>query len=189
MMKEDCADSVTYCFDLQQVQVLPKAPIQEAFYAQQLSFYAFCVTDIAMKSPVFYTWLEHEAGRGVVEISSALTDFLKKTDFDTDTKHLRLFSDGCGGQNKNSHMVHALILWLFNDAPKTIETVTMVFPVRGHSFMPADRIFGQIELQLRSHPYMKSPDKYYEIYSKKGDVRKLGSDWKPYDIKDGHKSH
>lgn len=183
LMKEESADTVAYCFDLQQVQVLPKAPITEAFYAQQLAFYAFCVTDILTKTPVFYTWLEHEAGRGVVEISSALTNFLKETDFDPDVKHLRLFSDGCGGQNKNSHMVHALMLWLFNNAPKSIETITMTFPVRGHSFMPADRVFGQVELALRSHAFIKSPDKYYEIYSKKGQVRKLGSDWILYDIK------
>ncbi|CAG9827127.1 unnamed protein product [Diabrotica balteata] len=119
-MKEESADSVTYCFDLQQVQNLPKAPITEALYSQQLAFYAFCVIDILTKTPVFYTWLEHEALRGMVEISFALTDFLKKTDFDPDIKHLRLFSDGCGGQNKNSHMVHALTLWLLNNAPKTI---------------------------------------------------------------------
>lgn len=183
LMKEDSADSVAYCFDLQQVQVLPKAPITEAFYAQQLAFYAFCVTDILTKTPVFYTWLEHEAGRGVVEITSALSDFLKKTNFDPDVKHLRLFSDGCGGQNKNSHMIHALMLWLLNNAPKTIEKITMTFPVRGHSFMPADRVFGQVELHLRSHAFIKSPEKYYEIYSKKGQVRKLGSDWILYDIK------
>lgn len=182
-MKEEFIDCVTYCFDLQQVQVLPKVPIQEAFYAQQLSFYAFCVTDIPCKTPVFYTWVEHEAGRGVTEVSSALTDFLNKVGFDPDTKHLRLFSDGCGGQNKNSHMVHALILWLFNDAPKTIETITLTFPVRGHSYMPADRVFGQIELKLRSHAFIKTPEKYYEIYSQQGQVRKLGSEWVLYDVK------
>lgn len=184
LMNEEFADTVSYCFDLQQVQVLPKAPITEAFYAQQLAFYVFCVTDFSTKNPVFYTWLEHEAGRGVVETSSAVTDFLRKTDFDPDVKHIRLFSDGCGGQNKNSHMVHALMLWLFNDAPKTIETITMTFPVRGHSFMPADRVFGQVELVLRSHAFIKSPEKYYEIYSTKGEVRKLGSDWILYNIKD-----
>lgn len=91
-MKQDSADSFTYCSDLQQVQVLPKAPIQEAFYAQQLAFYVFCVTDIPCGTPVFYI-------RGVTEVSSALIDFLSKVGFDRDTKHLRLFSDGCGGQN------------------------------------------------------------------------------------------
>lgn len=144
LMKEESDDPVSYCFDLQQVQVLPKAPIQEAFYAQQLSFYAFCITDIPCKTPVFYTWLEHEAGRGVTEVRSAVTDFLSKVGFDPDTKHLRLFSDGCGGQNKNSHLVHALILWLFNNAPKTLDTITLTFPVRGHSYMPADRVFGHV---------------------------------------------
>lgn len=72
-----------------------------------------------MKNPVFYTWLEHEASREVIEISSALTDFLSKVGFDPEIKELRLFCDGCGQQNKNSHLIHALMLWFLNDAPKS----------------------------------------------------------------------
>ena len=34
IMKESHEDSVSFCFDLQQVQVLPKIPIQEAYYAR-----------------------------------------------------------------------------------------------------------------------------------------------------------
>lgn len=188
LMKDKPEPSASYCFDLQQVQVLPKVPIQDAFYAQQLSFYCFCVTDVDIKSPVFYTWMEHQAKRGSAETSSALRDFLNKTEFGPDIRQLRLFADGCAGQNKNSHVMHMLMLWLQKDAPQSIRSVILIFPVRGHSYLPADRVFGQIEKSARSYSTIKTPTQYYEIYSKKGVVRQLGTDWVVYDIKTALKS-
>lgn len=188
LLKEKPAHSITYCFDLQQVQVLPKVPIQDAFYAQQLSFYCFCVTGVDIKKPVFYTWMEHQAKRGSAETSSALRDFLNKAEFGSDIKHIRLFADGCAGQNKNAHVMHMLMLWLYRDAPQNIESVVITFPIRGHSYLPADRVFGQIEKVTRSFSTIKSPTQYYDIYSKKGEVRQLGNDWVVYDIKSALKS-
>lgn len=153
-MNENPVQSVSYCFDLQQVQVLPKVPIQDAFYAQQLSFYCFCVTDVNIKKTVFYTWMEHQAKRGSAETSSALRDF--KPEFDPDVKQIRLFADGCSGQNKNAHVMHMLMLWLYREAPQNIKSVVLAFPVRGHSYLPADRVFGQIEKVTRSYSTMKN---------------------------------
>lgn len=183
LMQEQLPNSVSYCFDLQQVQILPKVPIQDAFYAQQLSFYCFCVTTIDIKKPIFYTWLENQAKRGSAETSSALHDFLNKQEFAPHITKVRLFADGCGGQNKNAHLMHMLMLWLYNDSPKTIESVEVIFPVRGHSYLPADRVFGQIEKVTRSYSTIKTPTQYYKIYAKTGEVRKLGTDWSIYDIK------
>lgn len=187
LMKDNTENSMSLCFDMQQVQVLPKTPIGDAFYSQQLSFYAFCVTDIACKTPVFYTWLEHQAGRGCTEVGSALYDFFNQMEFPENVTDLRLFSDGCAGQNKNNHIIHMLMIWLNRKAPPRMKTITMFFPVRGHSYMPADRVFGRVEKLLRAHTEIKSPEKYREIYVKVGQVKSLGKDWKLIDIK--HASH
>ncbi|XP_031327207.1 uncharacterized protein LOC116182841 [Photinus pyralis] len=182
LMKTEVPNTVSYCFDLQQVQVLPKVPIQEAFYAQQLSIYFFCVTKLNCQEPIFYTWMEHQAGRGATETSSAIIDFLKRTEFPEDATKIRFFADGCGGQNKNSHVIHALMFWLHTSGEK-IKEIEIIFPIRGHSYLPADRIFGRIEKILRSHSLIKTPDAYWELYTKVGEVRKLGSDWNLLDVK------
>ncbi|KAK5644754.1 hypothetical protein RI129_006054 [Pyrocoelia pectoralis] len=184
LMKEEFANAVSFCFDLQQVQSLPKVPIQDAFYAQQLSFYFLCITATNCKNPVFYSWMEHQAVRGATEISSALLDFLKKTNFPPNIDTLRLFSDGCGGQNKNSFIIHMLMLWLHNFAPETMKKIEVTFPVRGHSYLPADRIFGRVEKILRRHAVIKTPEKYWELYSTVGEIRKLGPDWSLFNIKE-----
>lgn len=116
LMNEQTEDSIHFCFDMQQVQCLPKLPIGEAFYLRQLAYYCFCVTDIKSEDPVFYTWSEDAAGRGANEVSSALVDFLNKYQFPENCKIIKLFADGCAGQNKNHIVMNSLALWLYNNA-------------------------------------------------------------------------
>lgn len=181
-MKERPENTLSFCFDLQQVQVLPKLPIQEAIYARQLAYF-FCITDLDSVDPVFYSWTENQTSRGAIQISSASTDFLSKLDILPETRSVRLFCDGCPGQNKNSHIVHVIMTWMPQKAPKNVENVSITFPVRGHSFLPADRVFGRIEKKIRLQSTIKSPEEYWEIYREYGEVRVLGNDWEIFDIK------
>lgn len=111
LMREEVPESLSFCFDMQQVQPLPRTPINDAFYAQQINFYILTCVDLQSNNPVFYTWTEDLAGRGSIEVSSAILNHLNSLDLNG-IKILRLFCDGCGGQNKNSHVVHALYYWL-----------------------------------------------------------------------------
>lgn len=70
-LKADVPDSKTLCFDLQQIQPLPKTQIQEAYYSRQIGFYALCIADTATNKPDFFTWTEEQAGKGSAEVSSA----------------------------------------------------------------------------------------------------------------------
>ncbi|CAH2003243.1 unnamed protein product [Acanthoscelides obtectus] len=182
LAKEDSPNSITFCFDMQQVQPLPRTPISDAFYSHQVSLYIFCCVDMNSRHPTFYTWTEIQAGRGSVQIGSALLNYLDSLELE-DIEVLRLFCDGCGGQNKNSHIVHALYFWLKNRPPGTLNEIQLTFPVRGHSFLPADRVFGRVEKSLRKNPTILSKDEYFEKYSEFGTVKELGIEWNLYDIK------
>lgn len=182
LLKEDPPNSYSFCFDLQQIHPLPKTPIQDAFYLRQISLYAFCCVDVKSKNPVFYTWTEDEASRGSTEIGSALLAHLRSLDLEN-IETLRLFCDGCGGQNKNAHIVHCLALWLRIEAPSSLNHLVLHFPVRGHSYLPADRVFGRVEKMLKKHSIIHNPEEYHKYYRKVGRVRKVGKDWQLYDIK------
>lgn len=41
--------------------------------------------------------------------------------------------------------------WLITDAPRHVKKVEIIFPVVGHSFIPPDRVFVQIENILKKH--------------------------------------
>ena len=59
------------------------------------------------------------------------------------SRKLRLFSDSCFGQNKNMTMISMLSALRKTAFPNL--DVEHTFPIRGHSFLPADRVFGRIE--------------------------------------------
>lgn len=182
LLKESPPGSLSFCFDLQQVHPLPKTPIQDAFYLRQISFYNFCCVDINSRNPVFYTWTENQAGRGSTEIGSALVAHLRSLNLNS-VRSLRLFCDGCGGQNKNSHIIHILAFWLRNEAPASVTEIILHFPVRGHSYLPADRVFGRAEKILKTHNIIANPEEYRGYYGQVGRVRSLGTDWELYNIK------
>ncbi|CAH1112115.1 unnamed protein product [Psylliodes chrysocephalus] len=75
---------------------------------KKLSFYNLCITDVKNANPIFYTWTEEQAGKGSTKVSSALLNFLKTCDYNR-KKVLKLFCDGCGGQNKNNIVIHILM--------------------------------------------------------------------------------
>lgn len=185
LLKQDEPDSLTFAFDMQQVQPLPKTPIGEAFYARQISFYALCVVRQDSRNPTFYTWTEDQAGRGACEVGSALLAFLNSLDVPESVKTIRLFCDGCGGQNKNSFIVHTLLFWLAKKSPAHLQQIKLTFPVRGHSFLPCDRVFGRVEKSLRLKPVVTSKEEYHQIYSEHGKVMKLGDEtFKLMDVKE-----
>lgn len=181
LAKESPPRSVSFAFDLQQVHPLPKTPIQDAFYLRQISFYSFCCVDMDSRHPSFYTWDESQAKRGSTEVGSALLCHLRNLDV-SDCETVRLFCDGCGGQNKNSYIMHVLACWLL-EAPASIKNIIIHFPVRGHSYLPADRAFGRVEKLLKHENIITSKEKYHEAYSKVGSVNSLGKEWFLYNIK------
>ena len=85
-------------------------------------------------------------------IASALRDFLvtvSKHELMTGTG-LRLLSDLCYGQNKNTNVLSMLTAFRKQQCPHL--TITNVFPVRGHSFLPADGVFRRIEQDIPEQP-------------------------------------
>ncbi|CAF4945803.1 unnamed protein product [Pieris macdunnoughi] len=77
-------------------------------------------------------------------------------------------SDGCVGQNKKS---------------PTLKTVEIIFPVTGHSYMPADRVFGLTETKIRKLETIVDPKEYEEIMAEHAMVYKLGTEVPVYDYR------
>lgn len=95
------------------------------------------------KERVFtYYCMENEFNKDSNLVASAITHRLNHTNL-TGITNIRLVADGCGGQNKNSILVGACSKWLLEH--QNIKIIELVFPVTGHSFMPADRQFGIAE--------------------------------------------
>lgn len=166
LLRERKEGMVTFSFDCQKNLVLPKVPDQSCYYSRQLYLYNFaivrgCSNDTLDKDNCHsYVWTENEHYKGSNEIASAVYHRLNQSDL-RNVNHIRLVADGCGGQNKNSVMLAMCSRWLLDN--KSTKKIELVFPVTGHSFMPADRIFGNIEKDIRTREVITSPSEYADI--------------------------
>lgn len=149
-------DVMGIAFDYMQNLPLPFLPVQEMFYLRKLWFYVFNVCDMKNNKAYFYTYSEGEANKGPNEVCSMVLSFIDNHVPD-DVKELHVFSDACGGQNRN----HALCRLLCSlTMTNRFKVVHQYYPVRGHSFMPCDRMFGTLKREVRVHDRVYSPKEY-----------------------------
>lgn len=189
-------ESFTISFDMMQNLVLPKSPIGQTYYSRQLYQYVFGVVRhrgrgvTQRKNDIhIYTWLENENKKDSNMVASALQHYLGSVVCNELSQHkeLRLFSDSCYGQNKNVSvlaMLSALRKRKFKDL-----RIEYTFPVRGHSFMPPDRVFGRLEQEIRKHDTILLPSEYVNIMQRHGNVHIYGQHWQCYNFKAAAAKH
>ncbi|CAH4035754.1 unnamed protein product [Pieris brassicae] len=172
---------LTLSFNCQENQVLPKIPDQITYYTRQIYIYNFAIVlsvegkKLNKDTVSLYTWNENEYKKGANEIASSVYHRLNALNLE-DIKTVRLVADGCGAQNKNSIFIGMCCVWLCN-APGHINDIELVFPVPGHSFLPADRVFGNIERELKRKEVIVQPNGYHDIFSHYGTVIKMEMDY------------
>ena len=182
-------DSMTVCFDVMQNLILPKTAIGQAYYSRQLYMYLFGVVvhhgengPQAKDDIHLYVWMEHQNKKDSNMTASALDNFfrLQRNETVRQCRKLRIFSDSCYGQNKNMNIVS-----MFMGLRRSFRNlqVEYMFPIRGHSFLPADRVFGLIEQSIRKFDTILLPEQYHAILGKHGNVHVYSEDWVASDFK------
>ena len=142
----------TLTFDFQQNLPLPHVPVGDVCYLHQLWLYVFGVHNCGTNDVAMYCWPETVAKCGSDEVISCLYHVISQLPPTVTT--LRLFSDGCGGQNKNMNVMRFLFCLV---AQGRFQQIRHTFPVTGHSFLPNDRDFGRTEVEKRKNECIYTP--------------------------------
>ncbi|KAJ8879798.1 hypothetical protein PR048_020406, partial [Dryococelus australis] len=175
---------LTLSYDCQKNLVLPKVQYQATYYSRQSYLYNYTICQgsshdsQSVRNTFCYAWTEVSFKKGSSEIASALYHRLQNTDL-VDIPSIRLFSDGCGGQNKNKNLIGMASKLFVEETPRSLQKVILAFPVVGHSFIPPDRVFGKIERALKKMPEIVDPIEYESVISKFAvdDVLKPPTSW------------
>lgn len=149
-----------FTFDLQKTLATPVLKTGVAYYKRQMWTYNLGVHDEISTKGFMYMWAENEASRGTQEVASCLFKHMKEH-LPNSVTHLTVYSDACGGQNRNIKMV--LMLTDFLQKSETLKVIEHKFFVSGHSFNSCDRDFAIIEKAKKYHNNIFIPDDWLDM--------------------------
>ncbi|GFN78849.1 hypothetical protein PoB_000535500 [Plakobranchus ocellatus] len=127
LIKEQRPGLKTFSFDHQQNLVIPRVQDQQAYYSRQFYTYNFTLVEnkpngkLTKENVTSYTWTEDSYRKDSSACASAVFDALKKSCYMSGIDTVRLCSDGCGGQNKNTGLIYMAGHWLRNYAPNNVK--------------------------------------------------------------------
>ncbi|CAH1107459.1 unnamed protein product [Psylliodes chrysocephalus] len=129
-------------------------------YERQLWVYNAGVHSGSENRGYCYVWAEGTAGRGAQEVGSCLVKHINEN-VSGEVKHLILWSDSYGGQNRNIKLT--LILKYILHSSEHLTDITLKFLYSGHSFLPNDSDFSDIESALKHQQRMYLPSDYINV--------------------------
>lgn len=145
-------------FDLEAVLATPCSNVSQVHYKRKLAVYNLTVYSLGDKEATCYIWDETEGRKGSCEIGTCLIRYIKS--LPQDVRHLILYSDTCGGQNRNKFVAAALhyVVRHFDN----IEVIDQKFLVSGHSHMECDSVHSAIE-KAKKKLQIFIPEMWYPV--------------------------
>lgn len=159
--KSSSSKTHVLAFDLQQALPTPSLTVGPAFYLRKLWTYNFGIHDCGTDKGYMYVWTEDTAKRGSEEIGSIVLKHINENT--TEAEHLILFTDNCGGQNKNWNM---MALWRQLIIDNKYKSVEHRFLLPGHTHLPCDRDFAFVEKRKRFVKEVYCPTQWVEVIKK-----------------------
>ena len=147
------------CFDLQQVLQCPFGDVNLFYYKRKLSVYNLYVYSLGDGRGVCYMWDETSARRGACDIGSCVMHYLINCS-DQGKERVSLYSDNCGGQNRNRYVV---VMYSYIVQSTTLRNVTHTFLEKGHTQNENDSIHAVIENEKKRTEFVYTPDQYYAL--------------------------
>lgn len=138
---------LAFNFDLQAVLTTPKGSAGQIFYLRKLAVFNFTIYNLGNQNVMCYLWDETKGKRGSNEISSCVNDYIMSH---SEIEAVRMMSDGCGGQQKNS-IFAAMCIQLLAEHP-SLKVIDHRFFETGHTEMECDSIHSKIEKKAKYVP-------------------------------------
>nr|CAH7713898.1 unnamed protein product [Callosobruchus chinensis] len=139
----------------------PSLTVGPAFYSRKAWTYNLGIYDCDSGQGSMFLWAEPTAKRGSDEIASILLKYL--TGKSALKEDLVVFTDNCGGQNKNWVVMS---LWLQLVREKYFKLIEHRFLISGQTHLASDRDFAIIEKHKKYVKQVYCPDDWVDIIRK-----------------------
>ncbi|XP_050504305.1 uncharacterized protein LOC126883102 [Diabrotica virgifera virgifera] len=150
----------TLSYDMEKVLGLPKLSTNIVYYKRQLGIYNEGIHSASTNTPYCFLWKEGVAGRGAQEVGSCLKKYIELY-LKKGVEELILWSDSCGGQNRNIKIVLLLKTTLMEHP--TLKTIQLKYLESGHSFLQNDTDFGQIERGIKNQVRLYTMEDFVSV--------------------------
>lgn len=153
-------DVTVIAFDLMKTLPTPVISTGICYYKRQLWTYCLGVHNLSTNEAFLYVWDEAIASRGAQEIASCLMHFIRNH---VKTTELIMYSDQCGGQNRNIKM-YSFCNFITCSSNFVVNRIDHKFLVSGHSYLACDEDFGLIEKRKKYHSNIYVPDDWVPVF-------------------------
>ena len=160
-VKAECVQDPSRCmatFDLEAILQLPCGQVSQLYYKRKLVVYNFTVYESPSGQGSCYLWTELDGCKGSDEIGTCLLKYFRS--LPTSISKVDMFSDNCGGQNKNIQIV-AVCLYAVNSIDHLNE-IQHTFLETGHTHLECDSMHSAIE-HAKKHVKVHSIDQWEGI--------------------------
>lgn len=165
-MKKDAEEGKTnnnnvtvIALDLMKTLATPVISTGICYYKRQLWTYCLGIHNISINQGFMYVWNESIASRGSPEIASCIMHYIKNY---VQTSTLIMYSDQCGGQNRNIKM-YSFCNYIVTSPNFVVNKIDHKFLVSGHSYLPCGEDFGLIEKRKKFHANIYVPDDWLPV--------------------------
>ncbi|KAJ8912367.1 hypothetical protein NQ315_014734 [Exocentrus adspersus] len=129
--------------DLQAILQIPKGAVGQLYYVRKLVVYNLTIFESPLPNNAYcLCWNEIHGKKGSCEIGTCLYYYLSNC-LPSEVNHITIFSDTCGGQNRNQ-FISALLLWAVHKIDH-LNIIEQKFLESGHTYMEADSMHSAIE--------------------------------------------
>ena len=129
--------------------MLPRMPgIKSAMFIKRLVVFhqTFAPLGGSKNAAIGIIWHEGISGRNGDDVASAFVKFIN-SGVARDKKHITIWCDNCGAQNKNWTLYTCLTFIVNTKAGP--DTITLKYLEKGHTFMSADSFHSRIEAGMK----------------------------------------
>ena len=158
---------VCFTADMQRFIVLPKLTTKEHLFVSRLVTFNEPFASKTPGKPDYYIlWHEAIAGRKAPDVASVFLQLIRQCNED----FIWLWADNCSGQNKNWYLFTGLAQCVNTWGP---ETITIKYLEKGHTFMAADAIHGNIGKLFRKTSTVATFDEFFQLREKANSNMKM----------------